>query len=244
MRTEATPAYVKSEGLYLTSHIIPYSADLPDAPRVDAAFGEVSRELLAGQTDFDYVDDQAICESVVTNNRMAIAGESFGCIVLPETRIIPLATYRQIADFVDKGGKLVVFGRFPELGLTPGETSRVISLSEKLKKSGNVKLVSAIPAIIPAVKTAAGSDVSLDIPCRELFYNHRTSDLTDIYYLINLSDQPIDREITFRSKGRTESWDPIGGSINPVTGILQHDKRTTLKVHLEGLGSTIILFTR
>jgi hypothetical protein len=243
-RTETSPQYVKSEGLYLTSHIIPYSANLPDAPRVDAAFGEVSRELLAGQTDFDYLDDQAIAESMISNNRLAIAGESFGCIVLPETRIIPLATYQKIADYAGKGGKLVVFGRFPELGLTPEETDRVVSISEKLKKSGNVNLVSMIPAIIPAVKSAAGSDVTLDSPCRELFYNHRGSDNTDIYYLINLTDQPIDREITFRATGKTESWDPMTGSVKQVSEAVQHDKKTSLKIHFDGFGSTIILFTR
>ncbi len=243
-RTETAPPFVKSEELYLTSHIIPYSADLPDARRVDAAFGEVSRELLASQTDFDYLDDQAITESIVFNNKLIIAGESFGCILLPETRIIPLATYQKIADFVDKGGKLVVFGQFPELGLTPDETRRVISLSDKLKKSGNVDVVTMMTDITPAVKTAVGSDVSLDSPCRELFYNHRGSDLTDIYYLINLSDQPVDREITFRSAGKTESWDPLTGSLKQLSGTIQHDKKTSLKIHLEGFEATIILFTR
>ncbi len=243
-RTETTPQYVKSEGLYLTSHIIPYSADLPEAPRVDAAFGEVSRELLASQTDFDYLDDQAITESMIMNNKLNISGESFGCILLPETRIIPLATFQKIADFVDKGGKLVVFGKFPELGLTPEETNRIISISDKLKKSGNVKAVTMMPAIAPAVKTAVGSDVSLDSPCRELFYNHRGSDLTDIYYLINLSDQPIDREITFRAAGKTESWDPLTGVVNQLPGTLRHDKKTSLKIHLEGFEATIISFTR
>jgi hypothetical protein len=242
-RTEVTPQYVKSEGLYLTSHIIPYSTDLPDAPRVDAAFGEISRELLANQTDFDYLDDQAIAESKIGSNKMKISGESFGCILLPETRIIPLATYQKIATFVENGGNLVVFGRFPELGLTPEETSRVASLSDKLKKSGNVKAVTEMSGITTAVKIAAGSDISLDKPCRELFYNHRGGDLTDIYYLINLSDQPVDREITFRATGTAQSWDPLGGSVKQVSGT-RHDNKTSLKIHLDGFGATIITFKR
>jgi len=244
MRTEMAPPFVKSEDLYLTSHIIPYSANLPDARRVDAAFGEVSRELLASQTDFDFVDDQAILESKMMNNKLQIAGESFGCLVLPETRIIPLATYQKIADFVNNGGKLVVFGQFPELGLTPEETTRVISLSDKLKKSDNVFAISTLPAIIPAVKTVVGADVLLDSPCRELFYNHRGSDLTDIYYLINLSEEPVDREVTFRSTGKAESWNPLTGFVQPLTGTGQHDKKTSIKIHLEGLEATLILFKR
>jgi hypothetical protein len=243
-RTETTPPYKKSEELYLTSHIIPYSHDLPDAPRVDAAFGEISRELLAGQADFDYLDDQAIMESVTTDNKMITAGESFGCILLPETRIIPLATYRKIADFVEKGGKLIVFGQFPQSGLTPEETTRVTGLSDKLKKSPNVNAVDLIPAIVPAVKGAVGADISLDNPCRELFYNHRGSEVTDIYYLINLSDQPVNREVTFRSTGKTETWNPLTGSVQQLSGTSVHDKKTAVKIHLEGYEATIIVFKR
>jgi hypothetical protein len=243
-RTETTPQYVKSGELYLTSHIIPYSKDLPDAPRVDAAFGEVSGELLAGQADFDYLDDQAIMESMIMNKKLKAAGESFGCLLLPETRIIPLATYRKIADFVEKGGKLVVFGQFPQLGLTPEETKKVISLSDKLKKSPNVNATAMVSGIVPEVKGAVGSDVLLDSPCRELFYNHRGSDLTDIYYLVNLSDQPLDREVTFRSTGSPESWNPLTGLVQPLTGTSQHDKATSIKIHLDGFEATLILFKR
>jgi hypothetical protein len=244
MRTETALPFVKSEELYLTSHIIPYSADLPDARRVDAAFGEVARELLASQTDFDFVDDQAILESKPINNKLQIAGESFGCLLLPETRIIPLATYQRIDDFVNNGGKLVVFGQFPELGLTPEETARVTGLSDKLKKSDNVFAVSAMPGIMPAVKTAVGADVSLDSPCRELFYNHRGSELADIYFLINLSDQPIDRQVTFRSTGRAESWNPLTGSVQQPEITSQHDKKTSVKIRLEGFEATLIVFKR
>jgi hypothetical protein len=244
MRTEKVPVSVESTELYLTSHIIPYQAGLPNAQRVDAAFGEISRELLANQSDFDFLDDQAVLESKADHGKMQVAGESFGCLLLPETRIIPLATYQKIADFVKAGGKLVIFGSMPELGMTPNETKSIIHISGLLKKNPNVKMISAIPDIYPAVKSAVMPDVSLDMPCRELFYNHRGSELADIYYVINLSDKPVERVITFRSAGKSQLWNPVTGTESPVTPVSQRNNTTTVKLHLDAFEAQLILFKR
>jgi hypothetical protein len=245
MRTEkSNPQAVKNEGLYLTHHIISYGKDLPNAQRVDAAFGEVSRELLAGQADFDYIDDEALAGAEVSEGRIKMAGESFRCILFSETRIIPLASFQKIADFVKAGGKLVVLGTLPEMGMTESETKGVKQLSQQLRKSGSVKIVSGIPDIIQGVRTFIGQDLSLDKPCREIFYNHRSGEDTDLYFLINLSDQPVERNVTFRSTGTMELWDAFTGKILPVTEEIQIRNISTLKVHLEAFGSTIVVFKR
>jgi hypothetical protein len=244
MRTESSAPLPKNEGLYLTHHIISYKADLPYAQRVDAAFGEVSRELLANQTDFDYIDDQAITESSCISGKIQVGDESFGCILLPEARIIPLASYQKIADFVKAGGKLVVLGKLPELGMTEKETAGVGHLSDILKKSGSVRIVTAIPEIGSAIKTSIMPDLSLDMPCRELFYNHRSDNQADIYYLINLSDQPVDREVSFRATGTAESWDPLTGKIGPVIADSKGNSKTGVRIRLGALESTILIFKR
>jgi hypothetical protein len=244
MRTESLQdSLVKNKGLYLTTHIIPYNSGLPLAQKVDAAFGEVSLELLAGQLDFDYLDDQAISEAKLKNGEMNIQGESFSCLVLPETRIIPLSTYRKMADFVSGGGHLVVFGELPKLGMNERDTKDVIQISAQLKQSGNVKIVTSIPEIQQAVSGFISPDITLDKPCRELFYNHRTDEKGDIYYLINLTDQSVEREVTFRAIGNIEIWNPINGEIQPAEGILKN-RKTILKIRLNSYESRFILFKR
>jgi len=242
MRTESVPDSIKkSTELYLTSHIIRYRPDLPNSQRVDAAFGEVSRELLANQFDFDYLDDQAIMESVINEGNLRIKMEAFRCLVLPETRIIPLSTYRKIADFVSDGGYLVVFGELPQLGMNEQETKDVIQLSVLMRQSKNVTIVTQIGQIQQAVKGYVVPDLSLYKPCRELFYDHRTDDHSDIYYLINLSDQPVEREATFRTSGNIEIWNPLNGEILPAQGIFKNGKNT-LEIRLYPYESRFILF--
>jgi len=242
MRTETVPASTtKNQGLYLTTHIIPYNHDLPYAQRVDAAFGEVSRELLAGQLDFDYLDDQAIAESVVKEGKFHINGEAFSCLVLPETRIIPLSIYEKIALFISKGGSAVVLGQLPQLGMNEHETKKVLRLSGQLMQSKNVKFVTRIAEIPQSVNGLTAPDLLLDKPCRELFYNHRADDHADIYYLINLTDQPFEREVTFSANGEIEMWNPISGEILPATGLREAGK-TRLKIQLESFGSTMVVF--
>jgi hypothetical protein len=243
MRTEAPVSVTKNDKLYLYSHIISYKPDLPIAQRVDAAFGEVSGGLLAGQTDFDYLDDQAILEATVTNGKLEIAGETFCCLVLPETRIIPLSTYRKITDFITSGGYLVTLGKLPAHGMSEQETKVIRRLSKEIGKSKNVKQVTQIHEVQPAVRSFVESDVSLDIPCPELFYNHRGDDHSDIYFLINLSDQPATRNITFNAAGLIEKWDPLTGMINPVSGN-QVGHKTTISLHLKPLESKLIIFKR
>lgn len=243
-RTEPVPAKTtKNQGLYLTSHIIPYAPDLPDAQRVDAAFGEVSRELLASQIDFDYMDDQALSEATLHNGKFRIKGEAFSCLVLPETKIIPLSTYKTISSFNAAGGSVVVLGSLPQLGMNEEETKDVIRISALLGASKNVKIVAQIPEIQNAVSAFVNPDLKLDIPCRELFYNHRKDINADIYYLINLSDQPVEREFTFRATGNLESWNPMNGGIHPVKGVRKGESNI-LNIRMEAYESKIFVFSK
>ncbi len=242
-RTEPAALTTKNDGLYLYTHIIPYDPGLPLAQRVDAAFGEVSRELLASQTDFDYLDDQAIMEAVVRDGRLQEAGEYFSCLVLPETRIIPLETYRKIADFVASGGHVVALGQLPQLGMNASDTRAVLHLSAELKQSDHVRIVQDISGLQQQIKAFVVPDLALDKPLRELFYNHRNNGQMDIYYLINLSDQPAERNVTFSVTGNAEIWDPMTGDIRPVN-VNPEGNGTSLPVHLDPFGSTIIMFKR
>ena len=243
-RTEPVPAKtIRNPGLYLTSHCITYAPDLPDAQRVDAAFGEVSRELLASQIDFDYMDDQALSAATLQNGKFLINGEAFSCLVLPETKIIPLSTYKTIAAFISAGGSVVVLGNLPQLGLNEEETKDVIGISAQLGTSKRVKVVRLIPEIQNAVSAFVHPDLKLDLPCRELFCNHRKDENSDIYYLINLSDQPVERKITFNATGNLENWNPMNGEMHPVKGV-RNGESSILNIRLEAYESKIVVFSK
>ena len=243
-RTEIVPKDIqRNNNLYLTNHIIPYRADLPETQRVDAALGEVSKTLLSNQLDFDFIDDQAIVESQIIKGALNLFGETFKTLVLPETSILPLSTYQKIADFVNNGGQLVVLGKLPKTGMNPTETSSFVGISMQLIKSGRVRVVHSISEIASTIKKLTTADLSLNEPYNEIFYNHHADDNSEIYFLINLSDKPVEREISFRAVGKTEKWDPLSGEIQSIKGKTTKNK-TIIYTKLKPLESVIYVFNR
>jgi len=140
-RTESVPEDIlRNNHLYLTNHIIPYRADLPEAQRVDASLGEVSKTLLSNQLDFDFIDDQAIIESKIKKGTMQLIGEKFSILIFPKTSIISLQTYQKIEDFLKSGGYLIALGQLPKTGMNPTETNSVVSISQQLSESSSVQI--------------------------------------------------------------------------------------------------------
>ncbi len=241
-RTEIEPDDIqRNNNLYLTNHIIPYRNDLPEAQRVDAALGEVSKTLLSNQLDFDFIDDQAIIESNINQSAMHLFGETFKTLVLPETSILPLATYQKIADFVNNGGQLIILGHLPQTGMNPTETSSITSISKQLAKSNRVIVVKSLSEIVSAIKKDSPSDINLNEPCNEIFYNHHKYNSSEIYFIINLSDKPVEREISFRAVGKTEKLDPLSGDIQSIKGETAKNK-TIIPIKLNPFESVIYVF--
>jgi len=186
------------------------------AQRVTGEFGTVSLELLANQRDFDYIDDQAVLEGQIEDGRMSIAGESFKCIVLPNAWVMPADVYGKLEAFVDSGGSLVVLGGLPDTGMGRDETPVVQAISEKLSRSDRVSVVQNVSEVLNAVNSFSGPDLSLNEPCRELFYLHRQQDGREIYFISNSLDEPIQREITLKCTGNPQIWHPTTGEIRSL----------------------------
>jgi len=241
-RTESVPEDIlRNNHLYLTNHIIPYRADLPEAQRVDASLGEVSKTLLSNQLDFDFIDDQAIIESKIKKGTMQLIGEKFSILILPETSIIPLQTYQKIEDFLKSGGYLIALGQLPKTGLNPTETNSVVRISQQLSKSSRVQIVKNLTEIATSVKKQSLPDIKLNEPFNELFYNHRSDGKSDIYFLINLSDKPVEREVSFRAMGNIEKWNPLSGEIIRVKG-KSIKNITTITTSLKPMEGVIYVF--
>ena len=243
-RTESVPDDIpRNNNLYLTNHIIPYRSDLPEAQRVDAALGEVSKILLSNQLDFDFIDDQAIIESQITDGALNLFGETFKILILPETSIIPLTTYRKIQDFVKNGGRLIALGQLPQTGMNPSETSSIVNITNQLSKSGGVQVLKNLAEIAPALKNQGLPDVSLSLNCDEMFYNHRSDGKSDIYFLINLSEKPVERGVSFRATGKIEKWNPVTGQIQMIKG-RKGKNITTVYTSLKPLEGVFYVFER
>lgn len=211
--------------------------------RVNQIFGEASQALLAAQRDFDYLDGQAILDAEIKDGALTLQGESFHCVVLPGTWVIPAPVLKKLAAFVEAGGALVTVGELPVLADRKEETPEVISLSAKLKESRRVAVCNDIAGMLESAGQLTPADVTLDQPCAELFYCHRQDKSLDIYFLANSGGAAVSRKVTFGCSGQAQKWHPTTGDIQPLT-TTTGDGKSTLDLTFEPMEGYFVVFQK
>jgi hypothetical protein len=73
-------------------------------------------------------------------------------------------------------------------------------------------------------------------------WSHRRTEDADIYFVIGGRNQSLDANLHFRATGKPEFWDPIDGSIKPVSVCKQTETCTTIPIRLPVAGSTFVVF--
>jgi alpha-L-rhamnosidase len=140
-------------------------------------------------------------------------------LILPAIHRIPLATYRKIEDYVDTTGRAIAVGDLPSLapGLKEqGTSAEIKALSDDLFRSGNHRgiVVDSIAKLPEALHQALPQDVVARGRTTGLGFIHRNLADSDIYFVANTSNQPIDGTIQFRSSRRElEAWDIDTGDV-------------------------------
>ncbi len=74
-------------------------------------------------------------------------------------------------------------------------------------------------------------------------YTHRRTDVREIYFVANRTDQPLRVDCAFRVTGRTpEWWDPLTGVMRALTTFRCSVGRTHVPLDLEPFGSGFVVF--
>ncbi|MCX6894407.1 MAG: glycosyl hydrolase, partial [Verrucomicrobia bacterium] len=90
--------------------------------------------------------------------------------------------------------------------------------------------------------TGVPPDFDADGPIR---YTHRTTGDTEIYFVANRAEQPVDARCVFRVAGRQpEMWHPVTGERRALPAFAVQDGRTTLVLRFEPLESYFIVFRK
>ena len=77
-----------------------------------------------------------------------------------------------------------------------------------------------------------------------LVFLHRKLPQTDIYFVSNVQDRPIDMPVAFRVSGAApQAWNPYSGEIKPLFEYDKQDGRTVVRLQLAPYESTILVFT-
>jgi len=197
-----------------TNRHVSYVGDQPKCKDVDDAFRDVSKQLLACQRDYDYLDEDAICTAKVGNGAIKIGSNTYRILVLPHATVLRQATLKQIAKFVDGGGKLISYQAIPSIREDAGASEEFSALAERIwDKATHVETLRSLERVITKHEVP---DVAVTPRTREIYYQHRALPNGDAYFIVNNDDKPFIGKFTFRAAGEAQVWDPTTGKTTPV----------------------------
>jgi hypothetical protein len=183
-------------------------------------------------------------------------GMSYSILVLPNSDRMTLPVLRKINELVKAGATII--GPRPES--TPGysgypgseEMLRSIvseiwadldGISRTRRACGKGKIFWGTPVKTVLEMYGTGPDVEYSKPLdSKVDWIHRRLNVSDIYFLVNSTDRPLDTEIRFRVTGKeAEIWDPVTGKIEPA-GYITSGSNTIVPVDLTERQSLFVVF--
>jgi hypothetical protein len=196
----------------------------------------VPAAILDAGFGFDVIDDGALAEpATIEGNELVVGAQRFRVVVLPAVRTMPAETLARLRAFAAAGGKIIATDRLPER--TPGLRGEPLPADLK---------VAATPAasLGAELRAALAPDIRLEPAAPEVGQHHRRVGEADVYFLANTTNTPHQAQLTVRSVGRAEWWDPLTGAARPVQ-VLAADRETmTVALELDAYGSTVLVVAR
>jgi hypothetical protein len=187
--------------------------------------------ILSAGYNFDLIDADAIDK----------VGINHPILVIPPTNRIPAATLRKIQQYVAAGGKVISVGRAPSLSPEGKATPEITNLSHQLFDSGKNTLVPNETALAAALHQAQKPDFELTssnpIAKDRVGFIRRRLPTSDIYFVTNTSNEPIEAKVTFGTAHKFgEQWNTDTGAATTIPV-----KETEL--HLAPYESRVFVFT-
>jgi hypothetical protein len=192
--------------------------------------------ILDAGYNLDFIDAAAIDK---------VGMQYYPVLVLPNVERLPLATYRRIEAFAQRGGLVIALkslpSRAPGVIDGPRDSAAVAEISRTLMASGmkNVKVVASAAELAAAIRASFEKpDVMLNPVTPEVGFIHRGLHSAQIYFVANTDNRPHSFDATFRAhQGGAEWWDPFTGKIT-VAG-----SGPTLHFDLAPYESRVVVFT-
>ena len=212
----------------------------------------VARVLEAG-FNLDFFDDGAI-EQVgrVDKGALALGGNRYPIVVLPNVERIPLRTLQTLEEFARAGGTLIATRRLP--ALAPGMMASAADRAEVREISRRLFEAPGAPGrfvededrgLAEALAARLRPDVSLAPAAPEIGFVHRSAGSAEIYFLANTGNLRRGVKATFRVEGmQPELWDPFTGRTSPVEVLTGPQGGTTVALDFAPYGSQVLVFSK
>ncbi|MFP5249838.1 MAG: glycosyl hydrolase [Acidobacteriota bacterium] len=171
---------------------------------------ELMGAILDAGYNVDYIDAATIAK---------LGAIPYPVLVIPPTTRIPLAAYRLIEKFAAGRGKVIAIGKAPSLApglLDRSHSPEVAAVSERLFRAANHPgvFIASPTALAAALHSALPPDLEASGRVEGLGFIHRRLAASDIYFVANTGNRPIDGFLHFRAARQSiEAWDPDSGDV-------------------------------
>lgn len=171
-------------------------------------FHEPVRALLRAQIDCDVLPADLLVEKgAVEGGRLALAGERYGCLVIPACEALPGALLARLSEFGEAGLPLLFVERQPERA-SEGEAAE---LCARLAACGQVVALAELPR---ALRNLGCYEVTAADDVPYLRYYHVRHPGLDLFMLFNEHPhEPIDTTLQLPLAGRVLVYDPFANRL-------------------------------
>jgi len=231
-----------------TNHPVWSMDQNPKAAKVDAEWQGVTRTLLGCQRDFDYIDEASIEKARMSSGSMKIGQNNYSILILPNVTTLKYSTLQQIADFVEHGGTVIACESIPGNREDAGSSAEFSRLASGLfnssdEQKGKAFQISSHNALPQTLSDIGGADVQVNTSGMDVYYQHRAVKNGDIYFVQNNATHESSGEITFRTTGRTQIWNPLSTEMKPVES-RKAGKYSTVSLQLPARNGVFVVFDR
>ncbi len=194
----------------------------PAARKVEETYRSVSEQLYENRIEFDYVDAQALIDSVVRNGKLQHGAMAWDIVILPECDTLPMAAWEQLAALHEAGGSILALGARPANSDQEFPSDVVKSLADKMfgetGLSRSVHMPDWDADVLIERRLGDIERLKSDETDQVLRTTHRVRDNEEILFVINDSNQELEVELHLPFEGEIERMDPLTGKIETLNG--------------------------
>ncbi|MDR2707047.1 MAG: hypothetical protein LBC02_14845 [Planctomycetaceae bacterium] len=243
--------YMLQQGLFVAD-VCYYYGD--QTPNFFPAFHNVPAKPRLKGLDKGY--DYDVVNSDVLLNRMSVKdgrivlpnGMSYTLMMLPEQDTMPLAVLRKIENLVVAGATIIGTKptKMPGLNISEEEQKTFKLLTDQLWGNSDVKgkIADNISATKTLLELGKGKDFDFNGQYA-IDYIHRTSDIGEIYFVYNESNETVKTELRFRVTGLyPEIWNPADSKQTGINHYKDSNGSTQFPINLPPYGSVFVVFNK
>jgi len=224
---------------------------------------QTAQLLLQHQYDFDWIDDDALCDkgtvTIAEGHLVNLSGQAYETLIVPSCDVVSTEAWNSIMEFRKAGGKVLFFGRRPTMlaGLSFRNPVHIPDAPHCLYEP-SLSWTSTVEAAMPSpefkiilppedrpkgpvgAKRPAPKEQQPQ-PGQDIRYTRRVlADGSGLYFVFNEGDKPLNFEVELEGESsKVREWNASNGNICPLPSRTRGGK-TTIRLSLPAYGSTFV----